>query len=243
MLTKRIRLGMKYIILWLLNFVVSLGVAKPLWYDSAATSRVERLAQRMKIKDPKLRSAEYQIRLWVKVELMFGDAQNLYVLDKRRNKLLLTQYAIESDTNYMYRSHTLVDKSVLTDVNVWRELVENDVLTLPDQSLLREQIFPKPIKDSSWVEIGSDGVPTVRARRKEATVLMGDGTSYHVQVFGSTLQRTYSYHCPAAYSRVRTKVVELQKVVRILNVIWRAFGIHSEICQVDAGKRNIHAAC
>lgn len=149
MLPKPIRRWYRLVFVLLLNLIVRFVVAKPVLYDSVTTVRLEKLARQMRIKEPKLLSGNYQVRLWIKVELIFGDAQSLYVLDKRRNKLLLTQYSIHSDTNHTYRGHTLVKEGISADVNLWQELVDNDVLTLPDQSSLQDQLFPKQPKDSS----------------------------------------------------------------------------------------------
>ncbi len=233
---------MKYTCLRLLSLIGNVAATKPVLSDSTVAIGFERLAQRMGIKEPTLQNGEHQIRLWVKTELMYGEAQQLFILTKRKDKLRLTQYAIRYNKQ-TFRSHTLITRNVPADINLWQELIKNDVLTLPDQSLLRAQIFPKPIKDSSWVELGSDGALTVHAKKKEPFLIIGDGTSYYFQLFDSVSHRTYGYHCPESYSRVRAKVVELRKVTAILRLIWHAFEVKQEICQHHLSINNLRHLC
>lgn len=203
--------------------------------DSATVAvRFDALANKMKVRQPKLKADEYQVRLWVKVSLAYGDAQKLVVLDKKPNSLVVSEYEIVWD-KYTFDKAKCIRNKAEVDTMVWQKLLADGLLTLSDQSMLKEQLFPKrsPRDTTVAVRVDSLGAVTVTAKKTESYVFISDGVHYRFDILGANSRRSYDYHCPAGYARVRTKVVELKKVVSLLTQIFTLFGGTSDICAIS----------
>ncbi|WP_019989082.1 hypothetical protein [Rudanella lutea] len=199
-------------------------------------ARFDALAQKVGLKTLPLKPGNYQVRIWTKVSLAYGDAQKLYVLDRTDAGLFLSEYSLNWAQNRFENSERLTRRKKV-DPAIWSQLVSDGLLTLPDQSVLREQIFPKSAPrdtsiPSTVVSVDKEGEVTVKApKNTERYVIIGDGISYRFDIFSAEGHRTYKYHCPAGYGKVRTKVVELQQVVSILKQLFSLAKNPTDICR------------
>ncbi|WP_345240876.1 hypothetical protein [Nibrella saemangeumensis] len=200
----------------------------PVWaaVDSVHTERFSRLAQQLNIRQSKLKQGEYQVRVWEKVALAYGDAQKLYVIDKKRKNVKLMKYTM-SWNKQIFKGFTRSKPKQQPDEPFWQEMVQLDLLTLPDKDQIREKIFPKqkPRDYSSRVKVNSDSTVVVTAQKAQGShLIMGDGVGYIVEVLGKDYFHTYSYSNPLSYAKARPEVDELQKIAVILFKIKGVFG-------------------
>lgn len=180
------------------------------------------LTNKMNLKIPQLEEGEYEIRVWQKCQLCFGEAHVLYRLVKKRDKVRLSRYNIQFNKNEFIRAKR-IRPTTLSLQELWNRLIEKDILTSSYQSAVNEELHPKPQKDSTWNVIEADGSISVHAKRKKPSVWIGDGESYHFEIFSADGFRMYEYHNPKEYLRHRPDIVGLQKVVSILNELSSAF--------------------
>ncbi|WP_077922460.1 hypothetical protein [Spirosoma sp. 209] len=200
-----------------------------------ASARFEHLAQQVGLRDLRLKPAEYQVRIWINESLTYGDADELYVIDKKETGLFLSHYALQWRQNTIKKARRLVHKQV-ADTLVWQQLLADDLLTLPDQSLLKDNINPKPNPRDTTVRVSvhSDSGVTIRAKKTEPRAIMSDGVNYRFDIVSANTRRSYTYHCPVGYAGVKPRVVELQKVVSLLKRIFTLFDTPtSSLCAVD----------
>ncbi len=180
------------------------------------------LTDKMGLKIPKLKEGEYEIRIWQKCQLCFGEAHMLYRLIKKKEKVRLSRYNIYFNKNEFIRAKR-TNPTTRSLSEFWNHLIQNDILTLPDQLAIDEELHPKPQKDSTWNVIEADGSISVHAKKRKPSFWIGDGESYHFEVFSTDNYRMCEYHNPKEYLRYRPDIVELQKVISILNELSSAF--------------------
>ncbi|GAB3332945.1 hypothetical protein GCM10027299_39890 [Larkinella ripae] len=194
--------------------------------DTVIRSRFESLARQLRLKKPALEEGEYEVRMWVKEELRYGDFQVLYVLTKEHNKLKTTRYSLEYDKH----KFTGFKKQVINtkeDQAIWKKLIANDITMLPDMVSL--PVFrpykPEPGDTSRRVDVSSGGEVTItmKKRPERGFLLIADGTSYHFEILSKKYYHHYTYSNPLQYSKHYTDTVELQKVSAIIDEIIRIF--------------------
>lgn len=176
----------------------------------------------MGLKIPKLKEGEYEIRAWKKCQLCFGEAHVLYRLIKKGEKFRALRYGIDFNKNDFIRAKR-TNPTTLSSRELWNRLLKKGILTLPDQSAIDEELHPKPQKDSTWNVIETDGSISVHAKKKKPSFLIGDGESYHFEVFSTDNYRMYEYDNPKGYLNHRPDIVELQRVISILDELSSAF--------------------
>ncbi|AKD58004.1 hypothetical protein [Spirosoma radiotolerans] len=180
------------------------------------------LTEKMGLKTPRLKEGEYEIRVWEKCQLCYGEAHVLYRLVKKGEKVSLSRYTIHFNKNEFIRAKQ-TSSTTRSLQELWNHLVEKDILTSSYQSTVEEELHPKPQKDSTWNVIDADGSISVHAKRKKPSFWIGDGESYHFDIFSADSYRMYEYHNPKEYLRQRPDIVGLQKVVSILDELSSAF--------------------
>jgi hypothetical protein len=147
----------------------------------------------------------------------------LYRLIKKQKSLTVSKYIILSDQRGFRHATSFKSTVPVTDY-LWNRLVEQGILTLPDQAAIHDQLFPKPQKDSTWNVIEPDGSVSVKAKiRRNRSVLIGDGESYYFYVFSATGYHKYGYSNPRGYLKSMPAIAELQKVVGILDELAPVF--------------------
>src|SRR5919202_1683245 len=186
--------------------------------DSTQQRRLQKLSDEMRLKKPKLKEDEYEVRIWNRQSLAYGDAQTLYRLIKRRKTFTVSKYIILWNT-YEFKHATEFKSTRPVPSELWQKLVELNMLTLPDMSALHDQLFPKPQNDSTWNVIEADGTVSVKAKIQKSRVIIADGEGYYLQVFGKDSYPDYAYSNPFSYIKHRPDIVELGKVVAILNEV------------------------
>ncbi|QHV98986.1 hypothetical protein [Spirosoma endbachense] len=214
---------MRLVIRLLLFFCLSGKVLAAGQVDSTRNSKLAILAKKMHLKETELEEGDYEVRIWNKCGLCFGDAQMLYRLIKKQKSFTVFKYIILSDQRG-FRHATSFKPTVPVTDNLWSRLVEQGILTLPDQAAIHDQLFPKPQKDSTWTVIEADGSVSVKAKiRQNRSVLISDGESYYFDVFSATGYHNYGYSNPREYLKAMPTIAELQKVVGILDELAPAF--------------------
>lgn len=185
--------------------------------DSTQQRRFQKLATQMGLKEPKLKPEEYEVRIWQRVALKYGDAHLAYILRKTKKRFTVVKYLIES-TKDGFRYATRVKPTVEITPALWDQLLDYHLLTLPDLSTVLQKIYVKQPKDSTWNELDKDGVVTVKARRsRNKRILVYDGEGYSFEVFGSNVYRSYGYSNPFSYIEAHPESEELHQVTGILN--------------------------
>ncbi len=175
------------------------------------------LAGKLRLKTPKLKEGEYEIRIWNQQGLMFGTAQMLYVLSKKQDSMTVFKYLIRWNRNRFKYATKLQPNGSVSSEELWIQLTKNDLLTLPDEAAIYAQLHPRQPKDSSWTSVETDGSISVHAKKFENSVWILDGEGYYVEIFGPEGYRGYSYSNPRGYIRHKPDIVELQKMVAILD--------------------------
>jgi hypothetical protein len=180
------------------------------------------LTDKMGLKIPKLNEGEYEIRVWKKCQLCYGEAHVLYRLIKKGEKVRLSRYNIHFNKNEFIRAKR-TNPTTRSLQELWNRLIEKDILTSSYESAIDEELHPKPQKDSTWNVIEADGSISVHAKRKKPSFWIGDGESYHFEIFSTNSYRMYEYANPKGYLMQRPDIIGLQKVVSILDELSSAF--------------------
>ena len=100
-----------YFLIVVLCFISSWSKAKT---TQDSTFYFETLTQQIGVRVPKLRQREYQIRFWVNTSLMFGEAQELYVITHKKNQLHLQKFEIWNNKSG-YLKHIVTFQAVVND--------------------------------------------------------------------------------------------------------------------------------
>jgi len=193
--------------------------------DSTVRAAYVTLADKMRLRPPKLKEGDYEVRIWNRQSLVYGTAQTLYVLKKKEKAITASMYIIRSDESGFKYTVRLRPTLILTP-ELWSRLLQYDMLTLPDQAAIQTQLHPpyRPRKDSSWISVETDGSVSVHAKRiTDNLLVVSDGEGYHVEVFEANEYRGYGYSNPRIYSKHRPDIVELKKMVAILDEIAALF--------------------
>lgn len=189
--------------------------------------RFEKLARKLHLKTPKLSEDEYEIRIWNRQGLTFGDAQMLYVLTKKKKALSVAKYVINFDKDGFISAIDLKPPNPVT-IDLWELLVNHHILELPDQKAIHDELHPQH-KDSTWTGVEADGSVSIHAKKLESSVWITDGESYYFEVFSEKDYRSYGYSNPREYIRYKPNIAELQNVVAILNSMATLFRPSSKI--------------
>ncbi|GAB3987002.1 hypothetical protein GCM10028807_05620 [Spirosoma daeguense] len=187
------------------------------------------LAEKMRLKTPSLEAGEYEVRIWQKCQLCFGEAHELYRIEKQTDKFSVTKYSIHSNKTG-FRNFTRIKPSKLVTDSLWTELVQLDILVLPDEAAIESRLRPRH-KDSTYTSVEPDGSVSIHAKKQESSVWISDGESYHIDVFSQNSHRRYEYGNPRGYLRAKPKIQELQKIVAILDKLvahFKPFNLYSE---------------
>lgn len=207
------------IIFLLISLFVSGNIFAAISTDSITKARFQRLADKIKIKSPELAEGDYQIRVWNKCGLCFGDAQMAYVLHKTRKRFSVVKYSIHSNQEGFQFSDRLKPTVIIKPV-FWERLLKRNILTLPNQSVVLERLYavPEPRVDSVQAGIQADGSFTVKGyKTQRRKTIVSDGEGYSFELFSGHGYRVYSYSNPDVYLKDNPQSEELQNTIGILN--------------------------
>jgi hypothetical protein len=216
---------MRYTRLWLwLVLVLTTDAFARTTADSTA-GLFQKLSGQLGLKEPRLNANEYEVRIWNRVALRYGDAQMVYVLRKTSKQLSIVKYIIESNRQGFQRA-TKLKPTVSVTRALWKRLLAKNLLTMPDQSAVLEQLYkqPEPPKDTIQGGLQADGSFTVKGRKSRLRrVIVGDGEGYEFEVFTANGYRQYTYGNPDIYARAYPENEDLRNVLSILNDISLVF--------------------
>jgi len=216
-----------YIILLCFSLMLTTGALARVLFDSTATRMFPKLTEQIGLKTPKLKANEYEIRIWNRQGLRYGEAQMAYVLRRTTRKFTIIKYIINSD-QYGFQFATSLKPNVTIKSLLWERLLERGILTLPDQSVVFERLYPKvkPRTDTTQVKLEADGSFTIKGYKSQRRrTLVSDGEGFSFEVFSADGYRVYSYGNPDVYFRDNPQNEELKNIVGILNdlsVVFRA---------------------
>lgn len=181
--------------------------------------KLDSLAKNLRLKEPDLQGGEYEVRIWNRQQLMYGDAQSLYLLRRTRQAITISKYVITWQGPKFKGARKIKPFRPATD-SLWMKLVKQNILTLPDQIAIYDRLHPRPKKDSTWSVVEADGSINVKANRTAVgNVLIGDGEAYYVEILGYGEYRLYAYSNPKGYYKAEPTIPELQKLTTILTTI------------------------
>lgn len=189
--------------------------------DSTAKRVFPKLTEQIGLKSPDLMTDEYEVRIWFSGGLRYGDAQAAYVLRKTQKRFTVVKYIINSDEQG-FQSAKRRKPVVTTTLALWQRFLKQNILTLPDDSVVFNRLYPKSrppsLVDTVRAGMQADGSFTVKGHRTlRRRSLISDGDIYSFEVFGSYSYHVYSYSNPHLYLKYEPKCEELQNVVGILD--------------------------
>lgn len=189
--------------------------------DSTAKNLYPKLAEQIGLKYPDLKEDEYEVRIWNRVALLYGQAQMAYVLHKTQKRFTIVKYNIKSNKDGFQfskrRKPTVTIKPIL-----WQRFLRQNILTLPNESIVFDRLYPKfkpkPAEDTVKAGMQPDGSFTVKGygtlRRRD---IVGDGEGFLFEIFGLSTHRFYVYGNPHHSLTSDPQCEELQNVVGILD--------------------------
>jgi hypothetical protein len=178
-----------------------------------------KLTEQIGLKTPKLKVNEYEIRIWNRQGLRYGEAQMAYVLRRTKKKFTILKYIINSD-QHGFQFATILKPTVTAKPILWERLLKRSILTLPDQSVVFERLYPKvkPRTDTTQVKMEADGSFTIKGYiSQRRRTLVSDGEVFSFEVFSVDSYRVYHYSNPDVYLRDNPQNEEIKNIVGILN--------------------------
>ncbi len=185
------------------------------WYDDSWQVELLSLASQLDWRDPKLNEGDYEVRIWHRYELVKGAAHGAYIIRKTDTKVSVEGYRIRYSEKGRPNAIHYRPKAK-PSLDIWRKLVDNHLLTLPTWSDVEARHVASFPKDSTWSEVATDGVITVKARKTRRRVFISDGESYAFSVFSHDKSRFYTYSNPSLYVKEYADIPELHDVIGIL---------------------------
>jgi hypothetical protein len=169
----------------------------------------------------------FECRIWISPSFDAPDLLRL-VLNSDSN-WIAEKYESRFKRNFIrrwiYRKAKLVtSKTLIRTDDSWTltldSLIQLGFLSLPDWKTLESNIVPQ-----SHIENGKEIT--------YARMAICDGTNYTIELLTMKSKRRYSYHCPKAYSNFYNQSAELKSIVKILEILFRKYQYHDDICIVD----------
>lgn len=187
--------------------------------DSMMSELFPKLTEQIGLKTPKLKANEYEIRIWNRQALRYGEAQMAYVLRKKTKKFTIVKYIINSD-QYGFQYATSLKPTITITPLFWERLLKRTILTLPDQSVVFERLYPKVKSriDTTQVKMEADGSFTIKAHKTpKRQTIVSDGEGYSFELFSANSYQVYNYGNPDVYLSDNPQSEESQNVLGILN--------------------------
>jgi hypothetical protein len=197
--------------------------------DSIQQRRFQKLAMQMGLKEPDLKSEEYEVRIWYNMSFKYGEAQMAYLLRKTQHDFTVAKCLINSNKRG-FRKATLLKPTLPVSDDLWSRLLDKNILTLPDRSVVFERLHRQPdaINETNRIQLETDGSFTIRENRTKNQIAILDGEIFYFEVFCRTNYHTFTYDNPRGYSRFYSESKELQNVVGILNELASLFDLSQD---------------
>lgn len=203
----------------LCSLMLTTGAQARVPSDSTAKKRFEKLAEQIGLKEPNQKADGYEVRIWNRQALRYGDAQMAYVLRKTKKRFTIEKYVINSNQQG-FQFATRFKPTVTIRPTLWERLLKRNILTLPDQAFVFERLYPKPEphKDTTRTRMEADGSFTIIGYKKpKRQPMIGDGEGYSFELFSANGYRVYHYGNPRSYFMDEPQSEELRNVVGILD--------------------------
>lgn len=160
---------------------------------------------------------DYTFEFRLRQYYLESNFDNVFVMTLRQGKWL---------ARYFDRNNGLGDRVVFTERTVdqscvnqlWELLVQNNVLNLPAQRALANQMVS--------YEVDTTNLPYANMR----TLSMTDGAAYEFSLRNQTEQRNYGYDCPQTYLKQYSNVKELFQAVMLITLIEKFLGHPLRVC-------------
>ncbi|MBN8825074.1 MULTISPECIES: hypothetical protein [unclassified Spirosoma] len=208
---------------WLILLLVSIYLSNQVEGGSTPIpilkQRFQKLAEKIRLQPPAPKEGDYEVRIWNNQSFQYGDAQTLYVLIKQGNHCDLVKYSLKSGKKRFKSARKIVPHKPLAD-SLWLQLTQKGILSLPNESDIDRQLHPAQgpaIERSGKME--PDGSFTVYGYSTKRSVWILDGEDYFFEVFYFNGYQIHEYDNPQSYLRAMPEVVELRKVVGILDFV------------------------
>ena len=155
------------------------------------------------INHPDFRKVEFEFRYW-KVALMTGARELLIIRQMRTGTWNSTRYQFcYNDSLRRYHIVSQIDSSLTNWKQSWLDLVNENILTLPDEKIARK----------SWQK--PDG----------SMVIITDGELYHFELITKRRKRAYNYENPDGYlATYGPNFPDLVDVNNIISTLAKCFG-------------------
>jgi hypothetical protein len=159
---------------------------------------------------------DFQLRVWYHGGIVVPGWLNLLILTSKDEKWLCQTYKFKYHKKKLFKKHnwSLTETNVF-DSNIdslWLFFTSNDILSLPDM----KNIQP-------CIEKGEDG--------KSYEVKMDDGLDYTIELLTPSSHRAYTYNCPKHILIHCPNIIELKKIIQIIEKINELFGMaKSNVC-------------
>ncbi|GAB3757721.1 hypothetical protein GCM10028817_29960 [Spirosoma pomorum] len=178
----------------------------------------------MGLKEPKLKSEEYEIRIWYNMSFQYGEAQMAYLLRKTQQEFTVAKYLIKSNKRGFQKA-TLLQPTLPVSPDSWSRLLAKNILVLPDRSVVFERLYrrPAPISDTDRVRQETDGSFTIRGQKNKNQIAILDGEAFYFEVFSVNNYHAFVYDNPRRYSSFYSECEELRNVVDILDELTSLF--------------------
>lgn len=158
---------------------------------------------------------DFEFRLW-KRHLMFN-FDNVFILTLKNNSWTVRYFdrnnGLRDETKFTERP---VDQSKVNQL--WELLVENNVLTLPDESLLQDRMV-RYIIDTTNLHAGT-------IQKTDAT----DGILYCFELLTPHKKKYYNYGCPNFLLERYGNIKELYNAVLLVLLIQKFLGQAVKVC-------------
>ena len=139
---------------------------------------------------------EFEFRFWAISEGL--DSLRLFVLVKKNNKLsarlFLSNRWSSKNAKEIYISNERLPQ-------LWAKLNQNQILKLPEYSLLKTK---------------EGKIPDIK---------FYDGNNYRFQFFSKNNKKSYDYFCPRAYGEAYSYITEFKKAQKIIELIFAFCGL------------------
>lgn len=156
---------------------------------------------------------EFEFRLWKRH--LHPNLDNVYVLTLKDNKWKARYFDLGAGLGNKFTERKVNQLQVN---QLWELMVENNVLTLPDQKLLFDRM-QKYVVDTTNLQ--------------SATISKGDvtdGILYCFELSSPGKKKYYSYHCPAHFLDLFGNIKELYNAVIIIMLIQKYLGQPLRVC-------------
>lgn len=161
---------------------------------------------------------DFEMRLWIDPSPM--QSRHLFLMKKTGDKWDAACYHLR----YNSKKEILINQDNLT--KLWTDLMRNNVLTLPDQEILREKM-----RVYTADTLAAQGIYYNLSNTPYENPFILDGVFYRIELRTKDAKRAYTYHCPKGYIKECPNVEELFHAYAIVYLIFRKIGWNPEdIC-------------